>query len=72
MSSYVQGRGLKGWHQSVMGGRALPEKADVRKTDEIDRMVETAVQELGGVDILINKVGIVRPGTFAKVGVGAR
>jgi NAD(P)-dependent dehydrogenase (short-subunit alcohol dehydrogenase family) len=55
-----------------MGGRALPEKADVRKTDEIDRMVETAVQELGGVDILINKVGIVRPGTFAKVGVGAR
>ena len=41
------------------GGRALPVKADVRKGDEISRMVETAVKDLGGIHILVNNAGIV-------------
>jgi NAD(P)-dependent dehydrogenase (short-subunit alcohol dehydrogenase family) len=41
------------------GGRALPVKADVRKGDEISRMVETAVKELGGIHIWVNNAGIV-------------
>jgi NAD(P)-dependent dehydrogenase (short-subunit alcohol dehydrogenase family) len=41
------------------GGKALPVKADVRKRDEISRMVETAVKELGGIHVLVNNAGIV-------------
>ena len=41
------------------GGRALPVRADVRKGDEISRMVDTAVKELGGIHILVNNAGIV-------------
>jgi NAD(P)-dependent dehydrogenase (short-subunit alcohol dehydrogenase family) len=41
------------------GGKALPVKADVRKGDEISRMVETAFKELGGIHIWVNNAGIV-------------
>jgi len=57
---------------SAMGGRAMPVKADVRKADEIDRMVETAVKDLGGIHILVKNAGIVLPGTYAKAGGVAR
>jgi len=41
------------------GGRALPVKADMRKADEISRMVEIAVRDMGGIHILVNNAGIV-------------
>jgi NAD(P)-dependent dehydrogenase (short-subunit alcohol dehydrogenase family) len=41
------------------GGKAVPVKADVRKGDEISRMVETAVKDLGGIHILVNNAGVV-------------
>lgn len=41
------------------GGKALPVKADVRKAEEIDRMVEITVRELGGIHVLVNNAGIV-------------
>ena len=43
----------------AQGGKTLPVKADVRKGDEISRMVETAVKDLGGIHILVNNAGIV-------------
>jgi NAD(P)-dependent dehydrogenase (short-subunit alcohol dehydrogenase family) len=40
-----------------MGRRAVAVPADVTKDTEVDKMVETAVRELGGIDILVNNVG---------------
>jgi len=40
-------------------GRALAVKADVRRGDEISRMFEAAVKNLGGIHILVNNAGIV-------------
>jgi 3-oxoacyl-[acyl-carrier protein] reductase len=39
------------------GIRALAVTCDVAKEDEVDRSVEAAVKELGGVDILMNNAG---------------
>lgn len=38
----------------AMGGRALPFVADITDADAVDGMVEAAVSEYGGIDILIN------------------
>jgi len=43
----------------AQGGKALPVKADVRKGDEISRMVERAVKDLGGIHVLVNNAGII-------------
>ncbi|KAG9254819.1 putative short-chain type dehydrogenase [Emericellopsis atlantica] len=43
------------------GGRAVAVQADVTKEDDCRRIVETAMSELGRVDILINNVGILGP-----------
>ena len=42
------------------GRRALPVRADVSQTLEVDRMVDLIAQELGTVEILVNNAGIVR------------
>jgi len=36
------------------GGRAVPIPADVTKVDQCARVAETAVAELGGIDVLVN------------------
>lgn len=41
-----------------LGRRAVTVKADVARTDEVDRLVGTAVRELGGIDIVFNNAGI--------------
>ena len=41
------------------GGIAKPAKADVRVPDEINRMVQMAVKDFGGIQVLINNAGIV-------------
>ena len=40
------------------GAGALYSSADMSKPDEIEVMVQTCIQELGGVDILVNNAGI--------------
>jgi 2-deoxy-D-gluconate 3-dehydrogenase len=40
------------------GGRAIAEPADVTSQDDVDRMVETTINELGGIDILVNNSGV--------------
>ena len=41
------------------GGKALPVKADVRNAEEINRMVEITIRELGGIHVLVNNAGII-------------
>jgi len=40
------------------GGEAIAVKADVGKRDEVREMVELAVEEFGGIDVLVNNAGI--------------
>lgn len=42
-----------------LGRRAVPVRADVTSPDEVDRLVRTAVDELGGVDIAFNNAGLI-------------
>lgn len=45
------------------GGRALAASADVARTEDCRRLVETAVERWGGLDIVVNCAGIVRRAT---------
>ena len=40
------------------GGRAISYGADIRKTEEVEAMVAAAVENFGGIDILINNANI--------------
>lgn len=44
------------------GGRALVVPTDVLVTEQLDRLVERAITELGGVDFLVNNAGGTLPG----------
>jgi NAD(P)-dependent dehydrogenase (short-subunit alcohol dehydrogenase family) len=43
-----------------LGRRAVVVRADVTSTADVDRMVQTAVDELGGVDIAFNNAGLMQ------------
>ena len=43
------------------GSHALPVKADVAETSDLDRLVGVVVGELGGIDILVNNAGLLPP-----------
>ena len=43
------------------GGRALRVRTDVSKTSDLERLVDTAVKEFGGVDLLLNNAGVMPP-----------
>jgi len=49
------------------GGKALPILADITKQEDVDRMVEQTVKELGGLDILINNAAIRSRAHFTKL-----
>ncbi len=40
-----------------LGGHAIPNYADVLIEEEVEKMVEQALQEFGGIDFLVNVVG---------------
>jgi 3-oxoacyl-[acyl-carrier protein] reductase len=46
------------------GGRVIGVTCDVRKYEDVQRMISRAVEELGGVDVLVNNAGV---GAFAAV-----
>ena len=49
------------------GGEALANGANVAKIDEVEAMVQQAVDTWGRVDVLINNAGILRDKSFAKM-----
>ena len=60
-------RGLAEEVVAELGDRALAVAADVRRVDELSKMVETAVQTFGTLDILVNNAGILRDRSFKKM-----
>jgi len=50
-----------------IGREALAVKADVSKSEEVERMFQRAVQQFGRVDILVNNAGIRRDTPFHKM-----
>ena len=51
----------------AMGCRGLAIKADVQRYDDAERMVETVVEELGGLDIMVCNAGINWDGVIWKM-----
>jgi 3-oxoacyl-[acyl-carrier protein] reductase len=50
-----------------LGRHALVIQADVRRAEEVRRLVETVKAKLGPVDILVNNAGVTRPQPIAQV-----
>ena len=48
------------------GVQSLVIQADVSQDEDVDRMFETTLEKLGGIDILINNAGILRDRSFAR------
>lgn len=51
------------------GGRAVAVRCDVREPDQVRGLIERAVAEFGGVDVLYNSAGVVRYGTVEELSV---
>jgi len=49
------------------GGKATAVSCDVRKSDEVQNLIRTAVDTYGGVDVLYNNAGVVRYGTVEQL-----
>jgi 3-oxoacyl-[acyl-carrier protein] reductase len=50
-----------------MGGRGLAIQADVRSYDDAERMVQTVIEEFGGLDIMVCNAGINWDGVIWKM-----
>ena len=53
--------------QAATGSRVLPVRADMSSLRDIEHLVATTAQELGGIDILINNAVNSVPGTFLEL-----
>ena len=51
----------------ALGRRAVTIKADVASASEVERLVWTAQERLGGIDILVNNAGIARAQKLADI-----
>jgi 3-oxoacyl-[acyl-carrier protein] reductase len=51
-------------HIESQGGEALAVPTDIRKSEEADRLISSALRRFGNIDILVNNAGV---GTFANV-----
>jgi 3-oxoacyl-[acyl-carrier protein] reductase len=50
-----------------LGVRALPIKADVSRSDEVDNLFSSVIEAWGKVDILVNNAGITRDGLVMRM-----
>lgn len=50
----------------TLGRRCIPIKADLSSKDCVDDIVNTTVEKLGSIDILINNAGIIRRAPFVE------
>ncbi len=51
------------------GGEALPVKLDVRREDQVARMMQAAVDKFGGIDALVNNAGAISLTTVEKTSI---
>ena len=51
----------------AMGSKAIAVKADVAKKEEVETLVQTAIDEFGRIDILVNNAGFTRPAMMLKM-----
>jgi NAD(P)-dependent dehydrogenase (short-subunit alcohol dehydrogenase family) len=49
------------------GGQAVAVEADVRRADEVERMIGAAVENFGGLQVLFNNAGTIRPGNAVQL-----
>jgi 3-oxoacyl-[acyl-carrier protein] reductase len=54
------------------GGRAIDVRGDVGDVDQANEVVARAVEEFGGLDVLVNNAGIIKRGTLADQSVEDR
>ncbi|MCL4561715.1 MAG: 3-oxoacyl-ACP reductase FabG [Chloroflexi bacterium] len=50
-----------------MGRRAIPVKADVSDSAQVDRMIAAVREQLGEINILVNNAGMIRPESYEEV-----
>jgi len=48
-------------------GRAVPVECDVREWDAVEALIETTVEEFGGIDVLVNNAGTSDPTPFKEI-----
>jgi NAD(P)-dependent dehydrogenase (short-subunit alcohol dehydrogenase family) len=53
------------------GGEAAVVTGDVRAPDQVDALVASAEDQLGGIDILVNNAGVISDAPFLELSVGA-
>ncbi|RRJ31448.1 3-oxoacyl-ACP reductase family protein [Halocatena pleomorpha] len=51
------------------GGSATAVQADVSDENETKELVETVIEEFGGIDVLVNNAGVLEPSTLAEMDV---
>lgn len=51
---------------TAAGGKAISVVADCRDDEAIDEMVATTIEQLGGLDIAVNNIGMIPPGRTLK------
>src|SRR2546425_11374431 len=49
------------------GGVAFAVRADISIKSEVERMVETVMAELGGIDVLVNNAGVLKRTPFLEI-----
>ncbi|GAB2577388.1 oxidoreductase [Paractinoplanes abujensis] len=54
---------------TAAGGRALAVATDVTQADDVRRLVRTAIDTYGGVDVFVNNAGVARLGRLDELGV---
>ncbi|MEX1126235.1 MAG: glucose 1-dehydrogenase [Acidimicrobiia bacterium] len=51
----------------ALGGEAIPVLADITTAEDAQRMVDTAADSFGGIDVLVNNAGVASTGTVTEV-----
>lgn len=64
LTSYDEAIKLKKEVESLYKVKCLAIKADISSEDEVDKMINTIEEELGGVDILVNNASVDLSNTF--------
>lgn len=56
----LNGAGAEAVAKEIAGGKGAGVQVDVRDQEQVQRMVDTAVDTFGGLDILVNNAGVIK------------